>query len=292
MTGLVLELQRDCLNGVKVSVLLQKSLVIAKKLNITEIGEWLDKELNGYYSENDDIPTYRVITGKVEMWNPYHGWQPIFFNDNRMEEHYSKRKNWQSVAELESLITRDDATLEMPFPHDVAHHLMKSVGHQLPPTLIVAQTQIVKILDTVRNKILDWSLELEQQGILGEGMSFSNEEKQKAQQVHITNHIDSMHNSQLQQGSSDLTQSFNLTATQNDLKPVIEELKSFVSNPNLKPEQVEEVNEAIATLEIQKKSAKPKLAIIRESVESAKGIMDAFGVTPESIVSFLSSMPF
>ena len=165
MTGLVLELQRDCISGVKVSELLQKSLVIAKKLIITEIEEWLYKELNGY-STKDDFPIYREITEKV-----------------------------------------------------------------------------------------------------------------------------SMHNSQLQQGSSDLTQSFNLTATQNDLKTVIDELKGFISNPNLKPEQIDEVNEAIATLEIQEKSAKPKLAIIRESVQNVRGIMDTLRVTPESIVSFLTSMP-
>lgn len=292
MTGLVLELQRDCINGVKVSELLQKSLVIAKKLNITEIEEWLDKELNGY-EYGDEIPSYRTIRVQLMMVDEFSGRHlPVSVDDEELANAFSIRKNGQKIAELEYLLDAKQEHMQMPFPAGVASSLMQFFKGGVNPYSLIDKTQFVSILETVKNKILKWSLDLEQQGILGEGMSFSNEEKQKAQQIHITNNIGSMHNSQLQQGSSDLTQSFNLTATQNDLKTVIDELKSFISNPNLKPEQLDEVNEAIATLEIQEKSAKPKLAIIRESVESAKGIMDTLGVTPESIVSFLSSIPF
>jgi hypothetical protein len=48
------------------------------------------------------------------------------------------------------------------------------------PTLLVDRSQIIGILDAVRNEILNWSLELESQGILGDGLSFSSEEINKA----------------------------------------------------------------------------------------------------------------
>ena len=42
------------------------------------------------------------------------------------------------------------------------------------------KTCFIGVLDAVRNAILDWTLKLEQDGILGEGMTFSTEEKQTA----------------------------------------------------------------------------------------------------------------
>ena len=41
---------------------------------------------------------------------------------------------------------------------------------------------MVLILDAVRNAVLKWSLTLEAEGIIGEGMSFSPVEREKAQQ--------------------------------------------------------------------------------------------------------------
>ena len=40
--------------------------------------------------------------------------------------------------------------------------------------------KLATVIDAVRTMILNWSLKLEEEGILGEGLSFSEEEKQKA----------------------------------------------------------------------------------------------------------------
>ena len=177
MTGLVFELQRDSLNSeIRVSNLLRKALVISKKLDIIEIEEWLKKELYGYLS-TDDIPKYRSVRGEVKVWNPYRGWQPLYFDDIEMAEKFSERNTCQSIAELESLSESDGSRTRMPFPQHIERFLMKSMEFPLQPTLITDKTEIIGILDFVRNIILNWSLELEQKGIFGEGMSFSNEEK-------------------------------------------------------------------------------------------------------------------
>ena len=39
----------------------------------------------------------------------------------------------------------------------------------------------------MRNKILEWALVLEDNGIIGEGMAFTDEEKKKAQDTGIVN---------------------------------------------------------------------------------------------------------
>ena len=278
MTGLVLELQKDALNPeIKVSNLLRKALVVSKKLDIVEIEEWLSKELNGY-SLQDDIPKYRVLHGEVKVWNPVQGrHMPLNFPDNLMAEEFSKRTTNQSIGELDSLSESDSRKMSMSFHPDNEKLLMEMMyPTALQPTLIIDKTQIIGILEKVRNNILNWSLELEQKGILGEGMSFSDEEKKLAHQTtyHITNNIGSMHNSQIQQDSANATQSLNVATNSDDLKTFIEELKSSLDKLSLNQEQTAELKETIATLEIQANSTKPKETIIRESLHTVRNILE------------------
>ena len=50
-----------------------------------------------------------------------------------------------------------------------------------------SRSEIYRILSIVRNKILDWALLLEENEIIGEGMTFTDEEKKKAQDTQIIN---------------------------------------------------------------------------------------------------------
>lgn len=286
MTGLVLELQRDALNPeIKVSNLLRKAFVISKKLGISEIEDWLDKELNGY-SPTDDIPAYRTVSGRVEVLNPYHGWQQVSFRNEQEFERFSKRAISQSVVELEVLSESNNKLFEIPFPPNIEKYLMDSIGFPLRPTLTTDKAKIIGVLEAIRKKILDWTLELQQQSILGEGMSFSVEEKTKAHQLtyQITNNIGSMHNSQLQQDSAHATQSLNVTETnQADLKKFVDELKAIADSLSLDQEQKQELNEHIAILESQSKSTKPNSVIIKESGRTIRNLIEgAMGSTISS----------
>lgn len=53
----------------------------------------------------------------------------------------------------------------------------------------MSHSEIAGIIDSVRNILLEWSLKLEKDGILGDGITFSKEEKEKASTVnyHIQN---------------------------------------------------------------------------------------------------------
>lgn len=287
MTGLVLELQADCLNSnVKVSNLLRKALVISKKLGVTEIECWINKELDGYLS-TDDIPKYRTVFGEVKVWNPYRGWQPLNFKNIEMAEQLSQREISQQVGELDSLSESDEHKLYVPFPQHTVNYLMKSISVPLQPSLMVDKTEIIGILETVRNNVLNWSLELEQKGILGEGMSFSSEEKKIAHQTsyQITNNIGHMHNSQLQQDSAGSTQSLKVSESAGDLKKFVQELKNAVNSLKLQQEHTQELQEAIATLEIQINSSKPKNIIINESLHTVRNILE--GTTGSIVASGL-----
>ena len=204
MSGLVLELQRDALNkNVNVSDLLRKAMVVSKKLGINEMEEWINRELVGYPGDSSEIPLYREITGRVMAYNPYHGWQPLHFANPELGDHLSKRKISQAVGQLDAIVNNDKSReLHVPFPNHIKNQLMDLIEIPLEVTLLVADSELHKILEGVRNEILNWTLDLETRGIVGDGMRFSREEKQAASQItyQVTNNIGNMQNSQLQQG--------------------------------------------------------------------------------------------
>jgi hypothetical protein len=290
MTGLVLELQRDALNPeIKVSNLLRKAIVISKKLGIVEIEDWINKELNGYLI-GDEVPQYRILYGEVKAFNPFNGyWMPVIFPTSELTNIISEKLIELPIIEIETLAHHNGQEMQCLLPTDTEILLMKNMNsQQFKPHLIIGKIKFIGILDAVRNKILDWSLELEQQGILGAGMSFSPEEKKLAHQTsyQITNHIGNMHNSQLQQDSAGATQSLSVTETNTtELKNFIEELKKAMDSLQLAQEQSQELNEAIAMLEIQVNSAKPNNVIIRESGRTVRNVLE--GMTGSIIASGL-----
>ena len=78
----------------------------------------------------------------------------------------------------------------MPLPHEWIQKLFRNTQEYrwgMVPTLIVGHAQLYGILEAVRNRVLEWSLELEAKGIMGEGLTFTKDEVEKA--THVTYHI-------------------------------------------------------------------------------------------------------
>ncbi len=88
MPGIVLELQREALDrSIRVSDLLRKVLLVAKKLKIADLESWILHELNGY-SDSSTVPEYRWMTGEIKTFNPYNGmWIPIMFHESDSKIH-------------------------------------------------------------------------------------------------------------------------------------------------------------------------------------------------------------
>ena len=159
--------------------LLRKCVVIASKLQLKEFLLWTKRELDGY-GPGDEVPDYRIVTCEVKAFNPYNGqWVPFVWTGEPHDE-LRKRPVGQRVAELQDLISRRDGILAMSMPESVAYKLMRSADAPTPPMFITSITSLLGILDAVRNLVLDWSLKLEADSILGEGMTFTKEERQTA----------------------------------------------------------------------------------------------------------------
>lgn len=96
-----------------------------------------------------------------------------------MEEYLSKSLIKQPISELDSFILNNikDGDFEVDLPQEQINELMNAMEVPLQPILLVSITEIVRILDTIRNNILKWALQLESEGIIGEGMSFSTKKR-------------------------------------------------------------------------------------------------------------------
>jgi hypothetical protein len=89
MPSIVIELQKDALDtSIPDADLLRKALVVARKLKIAEIQEWIENELNGY---SKSCPQYRSVRGQVRVQNALAGSQVLPFQDAELAELLSVR---------------------------------------------------------------------------------------------------------------------------------------------------------------------------------------------------------
>ena len=276
MTSLVTELPREALDrSVPAADLLRKALVAARKLKIEGIQSWLKSELNGY-SNSEEIPEYRWVHGEIKAFNPYNRmWIPIMFSESMVEEHgyLTNRKCGQSVAELEDLLANKSGMLAMPYPFKLTARLTGAIDLDSPPVLIISAAKLRGILDATRTAVLEWALQLEEQGVTGEGFSFSKEEQTAA--AGVVFNIGSMSHSQIQGGTSSSTQTFEVSEIDLDeMRCLVKDLHASVSSLDLGPAERDELTQEIATLEAQLGSPKPKSAILRESSRSIRNILE------------------
>lgn len=301
MTSLVLELQKESLDPqVRISDLLRKALVVSKKLNIKEIEAWIIKELEGY-DAGDSIPSYRDAYGRVMVDNPHSGMQQVFFKNSDQEERLSKMPFICPISQLEQLYGegKSNMTVLMSYQPKFGHHLMNEIRSIAPPVLQVQLPEILKAIDAIRNTILNWSLKLEKDGILGDGMTFSDKEKDTAKGVsyNITNFFGDVTQSQVQQGSHESNQSQEIAnpIDYESLLVLVNAIGKSASDAALQSDQFNELKSDLETLTSQAKSPKPKLSIIKESLLSVKRIAEGAtgGILAQyapQIATFLSSM--
>ncbi len=187
--GIVLELQKDCLDdNVFVSRILRKAKVIASKLDLPELRQWIDAELGGYECSVDELPNHRKGIGNPKFKNPYHGWCPILADGGSLGTAIRTVIFKQPVSELEALAGGDKkASLIMYYHPNIEALLQQQLVTPMECALHFPKSQVTSALDYVRNKMLDWTLELESRGIIGNGHTFGSDEKREAKMV--TNNI-------------------------------------------------------------------------------------------------------
>jgi hypothetical protein len=176
--SLVEELQAAALRReVPVSDLLRRVKLAAAKLKLADTLDWVESEMNGYDCDDTEMPTYRVASGALRTTTFHHGTRPAT-GDATSIAMLSVCFFKEPISSLETILGSGSGHIVMPINHEMAKRLS---AHSNATYHVEFSTGVVaSIVDTVRNLVLDWAISLEKEGILGEGVSFTVEEKKIA----------------------------------------------------------------------------------------------------------------
>ena len=174
--SLVAQIQKEVVDsGVPVSHILRKAKVLAIQLENEEFKSWIDAELKGY-DNADDRPDYRKFTpvnlgkfagpfGKVVNNVQI----PIICLPDGIREFAERMEVPHGVREIEAAVaeTATKGKLAFPWPPEAVMLAREHVPMQDGCVLVeawkpFAKSQMDGILEQVRNRLLDFLLELQQ----------------------------------------------------------------------------------------------------------------------------------
>lgn len=166
-----------------VAALLRRAKLAAVKLDQLDAVTWIDAELDGYFCGFDELPDYRKTYGILKAKYPYHGLRPIFLQHEETNEILTRAPLTGGVGALQKVANSNADSLNAVYYDMAQAHrdaILKLFNVQVEPILLLSQTQFEGVLSRVISMVLNWALDLEKAGILGEGLSFDTAEKQKA----------------------------------------------------------------------------------------------------------------
>lgn len=154
-----------------VPMLLRKCKVLATRLKNEPFKRWVDQELNGYKAK-DDLPPYRVFT--VNSFGYFSGYGgsgyknapiPLVSFPEKVRTNLRHSYLLSSVSYYFSLLNGNH-DLQEPWPADLVAHFSSKILEDM--NLMAAwksipRSAVVAMIDTVRNKILNFVLELEEE---------------------------------------------------------------------------------------------------------------------------------
>ena len=229
------------------------------------------------------LPDYRNLHCEIKGQNPVLGLVPVLISPQSLADAICKYPVTQPVAEIESLVTESrqspHSIMSMPFTADQMAVLYNNlqINARFPLIRITSASQMESVVQAVRNAVLEWSLKLEEDGIIGKGLSFSPEEKHLAASHHynIGNYVENMNQSQIQQNTQDSTQNYvNSGFDAQAVATLLREFGDWVENAPLEAEQKAEIVADLQTVESQTKSPKPNNAIITAGLSSVKSVLE------------------
>ncbi|MCA7937591.1 AbiTii domain-containing protein [Burkholderia cepacia] len=180
---LVLQLQSAAVNqDTSVIQLVRMAKLVATKLSLSSATDWIDSELNGY-DDLSSLPSYRVMMGECKAHNPFRGWIPVQFPRADLHDLCSSARVGQPLASLEPILSDESDHAFLSFSYNQQQVLQQIFREDMKFAICLSKGQIAGIFGGVRNLALNWGLQLEQAGVLGENMTFTLTEKQEAQSV-------------------------------------------------------------------------------------------------------------
>ncbi|UTV26369.1 AbiTii domain-containing protein [Photobacterium atrarenae] len=230
-------------DSVPLSSLLPKAYAVARKLELDEFANWANFELKGYECAAGELPDYRAPIAHLRGFNG-RGWTPVVIPNDKYEKILSRAYCFESISQLEDTMSEMKGGIEICYylNGEQARMVGQLVGYNTQYAHFLGRSAIMRIISTVRSSILDWAIELEMNGVKGEGISFTPREKEIAKvttnNFHINGNVQGIVGNEVSENSiSHLT----MTVHQNDM----DSLKKHLLEGGLTEDDVCELAEAI-----------------------------------------------
>lgn len=287
MPTIVEQLQLDAANpAIPVSTLLQRVKIAAAKLKLQQVESWVDLELGGY---SGDVPDYRKVFGELRAFDPYHGWIEVQ-GDSRLMEIISQSSTQQAVNILEDLLRKDkgDIVIRMsPRKVELLNSFVKSDLSKY--ALFIGRGPIIEVLNKVRNSILDWAIDLERNGIIGEAFSFSPNEREIARNHPVTISIGNIGAFTGNMGSQNTSGDISSSDVKVDqakgliaqVQPVIDRVAPETHNPELTQDLFDQIRNELSTPNPEQRRLRSFLSAFRDALSGASGNLIATGIIAE-----------
>lgn len=279
MSSLVLDLQQEILRqDCDVLSALRKAHLIASKLCLKEFDSWIQHELNGYTNcTRDEIPEYRLVKGILKGFNPYNGWIPAQCQDDGLEKLICEQKLHQSIGELQDLYrqSKGDSFLYQ-FPAELASSISSMFDTPIPMqfALHISTHLLISVVDKVKNCLLEWTIRLESEGIIGENMRFEADEKETAQSLsqQINNYYGTVVNGSISQSQIISGNGNTITYSPEKANRAIEEISQSLGSEHISEEDKASVTELLQEIS-EKISQSKKPSIIKSAFIGLKDFL-------------------
>jgi len=149
-----------------------RTKVLAFKLKNNELKEWIDAELEGYTKNN--IPEYRVLPCQITctISNGFQRMQnypiPLLGLDGKLKDLMTKMRLYQSISTLDDFVLDDSTnnTLSHYIPAEYYALLSRGFAHGVIVEFaqrFIDRVQVIQVLTSVKSKLLDFLLKLNEE---------------------------------------------------------------------------------------------------------------------------------
>ena len=294
MGSIVLDLQQEVISqDCDIVNALRKAHLIAVKLGLEKFDKWICNELNGYKS-GKECPKYRNIRCELRAYNPYYGLIPTTISNAELEKTINMKVLVQPISEIIALINNKENGLVINC-NGVETKLFNEIFKMpidLPFAYNVPTSSVIDIVEQVKNTLLEWTLRLEKEGIVGENMAFNEKEKEQAKSIPQT--INNYYgNTNVVNGSAEHSQIIsgdnnNITITTDALRAELDTIeKAIHKEDKLSSENIETALELLSDIRNKIDSDK-KPSIIKSGLVGLKDfLINAGGVLAASLLATL-----
>lgn len=163
--------------------ILRIGLVIANKLKAKDIEKWIKNELHGYKKE-DELPNYRLVPMSIKFYNMVHGWCPVDVRNKELSDILNGMALRQSISEIyEMAKDKESCLFHFGVPVEISENLSECAPFETEFHYVCNTIYFSKIIDIIKTTILEWVVELENNGIIDREMSFNLESIKKANRI-------------------------------------------------------------------------------------------------------------